>query len=143
MSRSLPAPLKLKTIDDLRDFVKHAMERYPEIVDEAVASCPTYQQHLNEPIHLQPRPVTISETVCGKLLTGAHSLSERSYKATCTLLATKNVSLATYDKVVTYLKSLDIGKCSSGHDGTGGDGTPGGDCERSVLCGKSKIPCSV
>ena len=104
------------TFVDLNDFIKHAMERYPEIVDEAVDRCPANQQHLNERIDLQPRPVTTSETLCtcGKLLAGVHSLSEWSYKATRTLLATKNVFLATYDKAVAYLKSLDIGKSSSG-----------------------------
>ena len=58
----------------------------------------------------QSRPIVFTPEECGELLTGAQSLSERAYKSTRKLLLARNVSLATYDATVKYLKSLDVGR---------------------------------
>ena len=108
----------LITFGNARAFVMHILKTYPDLVDEAMDSTPEYATHIMERLEKQPVPVMFTPAECGELLSGGHSLSERSYKNTRRILLLKNVHLVTYDSAVQYLKSLDIGSpVSPAHTG--------------------------
>ena len=101
--------VQLITFGDLKDFIKHALEKFPMVVNEAIDSCSSYKTHLLRRLLSQPAPVIFTPKHCGELLAGANSLSERAYINTRRILMQKNVFLATYDSTVKYLRSLDVG----------------------------------
>ena len=93
----------------------HVLKTYPDLVDEAIDSTPEYATHLMEKLEKQPGPAMITAAECGELLSGEHSLSERSYKNTRRILQSKNVHLVTYDSAHIGESNADCTQCFTLH----------------------------
>lgn len=79
-------------------------------MDGGIEASENYTSYLIEKLKITTQPISLSVHDAASLLMGKCNLSQRGYKHLRKVLYVKNIQLPTYEKVVEYVKSIDIGQ---------------------------------
>ena len=100
--------VELASQGDVKSYVSFLIENHPQILDESINENAEYKKHLAQLMIKDPF-VKLSREDSAALLVSKSSLTEREYKSVRDTLRKQNVTIASYEEVSDYIKSLDIG----------------------------------